>query len=133
MPPEIPTEPLSQGMGRLEGRLDSTLNELKRVAGQLSGNGQPGVLERLTRTEETVKKTAENVDSLASTLGEIKDGLEHLLQIVEKHHADKDLHSYRIFFKKDILLWLLILLVLFHTILEEGGPILDRILKLLGI
>lgn len=63
------------GIGRLEGIISGVERELKQLNRMLMGNGQPGVLDRLTRNEEAVEallrmesQRARKIDELISSM-----------------------------------------------------------------
>jgi hypothetical protein len=108
-----------QDIGRLEGRVESLLDDVEEVTKLLLGDGQPGSLERQTRIEEQlrnltslVQSNAEIINGLGRTVGELK-------VVVDGHVDDNDLHSYRMFLNKKVLSVVFFLFALAHTMLEK--------------
>lgn len=117
----------SQIMGELKGMCDD-INQLTKA---LLGNGQPGVLDRLTRYEEATKKNGEQIMRTSEQVDKLASSISQLSKIVEGHVSDKDNHGPAMFLKNPKYIGYVILAaILIHSIIEQGGPVLSNLLAL---
>jgi hypothetical protein len=73
-----------------------------------------------------------NDDNL-KLINEIKTSIETIGDSVTKHHDDKELHTYRLFIKKDVLAWTLITLLVLHSFIPANTDVFELIKKIFGL
>jgi hypothetical protein len=122
-----------QDLGRFEGKLDALQTTTEHLEKILLGNGQPGVLDRLVRIEETVAKNAENSKENTENINKLSKSVSELKESMESHHNNKDLHTYRVFLRKDIITYVIIGLLVLHSLLPANFSVWTAISKFLGI
>ena len=83
----------SQDIGRLEGKVDSIAEGVEAINKKLLGNGQRGLLDRMTIVEGCVTDNKENAESTDKKLAQLLDAVNRLTDSVDAHHKDKQLHS----------------------------------------
>ena len=110
-------------LGRLDGKVDQMMGTLDRVTDILLGDGQAGAVERLTRLEECVKETNQNVDSLAASVNSLQSQLSELNGIVKTHAVNQDTHSWRILLNRRILGGFALGFLVLHSLIDGVGMV----------
>lgn len=112
----------------LETKIDNVAEAIREIKKDLSGNGQPGIEERLTRLEEIAKVTSSNVDASIKAAKTTNDSVSNLAAIVNKHVGDRMLHSPIMFTEKGWLTIAILLFVVLHFLIENGSGLIELIL-----
>lgn len=141
---EITKAELQEIVNKLAGvdGLKESINQLNKF---LLGNGQKGILDRMTMNEEHIATLTENInrvnmsreestEKLFATVEELTQSVEELKDIVKDHVQDEKKHTLTglVLNTKNILL-LGASFVIFHEIIESGGPAWEMIRKFLGL
>lgn len=140
-------------MGELENKEQIELNRdaIERVMEKLSvveslkdsilqlnkfllGNGQKGIIERVTITESMVKDQYDNISTLRDVVDKTNSSVEELRKLVQDHITDTKKHDIKsMIFNRDTLVTIAVVFIIFHTIIEQGGPVLEFLKKLIGL
>lgn len=102
-------------LGELRGYISGLRGTVDRVEQILLGDGQPGVVERLIRIEEGVRK----LDGITNRLVEQEKQMLGMERIVQEHLQDKDMHTWRVWFSQKTISCLIVAYVLVYSILES--------------
>lgn len=134
-------------MNELIGEINGTLEQFEKYLGRMEkalyGNGQPGVMDRITRmeentenftiiTEKLLKEQAETVSKLICSVSELKDA-------VKKHVEDKNAHTLiglTLTTNKKIIAGILIGFLSLHSIIEaipDIGNVFKWLFGLMGL
>jgi hypothetical protein len=121
-------------LGEINGKLE-TLYDLKKA---INGNGQKGILERLTRTEEGLAALVEattNTNNNSLAINELTKSVCTLQSMMTTHVSDKKSHTLLMFLnKRDMAIGLgvfIILNSLFQPLTLQG--IADLIVQVFGL
>lgn len=118
--------PTLQILGRLEGKIDEYKDLLTKLNNAIYGNGQVGVIERLTRMEETVEKLVGATEINTKNIGELTKSFEAHINTNSKHSL-KDM-----ILNKETLTIIILSFVALHSFLPENLTVWSLVSKLLG-
>lgn len=121
-------------IGKLEGIIEGVSISLNRIEKDLHGNGQPGAMQRITRIEENLENLAETVKANSETINTLAQSISELKTISENHNKDESLHTPKgLIFRKETLIYLILIFLLVHTFIPESVNIWFIISKLIGL
>lgn len=121
-------------IGKLEGIIEGVSISLNRIEKDLHGNGQPGAMQRITRIEENLENLAETVKANSETINTLAQSISELKTISENHNKDEKIHTPKgLIFRKETLLYLILIFLLVHTFIPESVNIWFIISKLIGL
>jgi archaellum component FlaC len=140
-------------LGEINGKLEA-LYDLKKA---INGNGQKGILERLTRTEESLaafieattttssnsaeerKATIQAIKDLTENVNSLRDIVADTAKDQENHVKDQNVHSLKMFLSKQNIIIVILSFIIMHTIVpplnlnQLGVAIGAAIMKLVGL
>lgn len=123
----------NHSIGKLEGVIEGLGKEVATLNKMLMGNGQPGIVERTARIEETLENVCEMLGHSKQILFETNKALSSLTDLVKEHHANDEVHSPKMFLKKEHLAAAVLMFVLLHSILPPDLNVFDLIRKFVGL
>lgn len=123
-----------EAMGSIKSSLASLEKDYQNVNKFLLGNGQKGLLDRMTMIENAVAISFENDKRREEKLDKISCSLETLCDKLEKHVNDKESHTLKgLIVKKEVIATGLLVFMFLFILLHEGSEFFPHLLKIFGL
>ena len=150
-------------LGRIEGRMTGVEKELQTLNRVLIGNGQPGVMERMTRAEENIvditvhtkevlvatgdlakiqaaqtraiDSQSEQIVAQSEQIGDLSGSVRNLADAVKTHCGDDNKHTPKgLLLRKEVLaVFILAVLVIVTIVSSATVSVWDLVLKYIGL
>jgi hypothetical protein len=118
----------------LETKGDYNQIQLDKIAQHLEGNGNRGLLDRMTVIEEKILQITGLVEKNQSNINELEKIVYSLADSIKIHTVDESKHTFKgLFLKKDLILYSIIAFIFLHTLISDGGILFQFVKKLVGL
>lgn len=132
-------------VGKIEVNVQNVLDQsrsnnaaIEKVLEQADELATKAVQEASRLVEKTETKSLALIRQVTNDntkiINDIKVAIEEIKDSVTKHQGDKDLHTFRgLFFKRDILVWVVVGFLFLHSLLPQDVDIWEIIRSILGL
>jgi len=124
-------------IGKLTGVLEGIQNSLSRIEKSLYGNGQPGLMERVTRIEENMLEIQEivrsNMDKNDKNSDNVKSDVKAIGDKIDEHIRDNSKHLPKGLLSKDIAFWALCFIVFINSLIPADLTIYELVKTIFGL
>ena len=134
MASRITSTQLSEYIIKLSGQIESLTSMMEMFKDKIFGNGQQGVLDRVTKIEDNITQLCSATQSNTTAIEVLKKTISDLAVITKEHRDNKQLHSLiGLSSKKEVIVWIVVGFTFLHSFVSSIPDISIIIRWLFGI